>query len=212
VTVFEGLAMKYQLRQRGFTLVEVMIVIVILLTLMSLLLAVLWSAVISTRKTSTTAMLSELCMELEHFAAHQNGASYPIKPGGNGLDSNAAPDFYQTPCAPLGSKANGSEDNSALLTLLQTQTHFHVKTNNVVNNRLVDDFGSPVIVRFLVLNTANGKVVKVVAWSYGHDGINNVNATPVFANATPPGDDQAEFANINASLRNATSDDPSVVQ
>ena len=66
-----------------------------------------------------------------------------------------------------------------MLTLLRTNTHFSPSQKNIVNGRLVDDFGSPVIVRFLVINNSNGKTVKVVAWSYGYLTSNGVNATSV---------------------------------
>ena len=192
--------------RRAFTLVEILIVVAILMVMMALLISALGNYLIAARYVSSQAVLRNVVTALENYKLAQGG-TYPIKPGGNDMSSGKAPDFYQTPCAPVGSPANGAEDNSALINLLTTHGYLPVKSSNLVNGRLVDDFGSPVIIRFMVFDTGTEKQVRVVVWSYGHDRKNGINATTNFSCAAPPGDDKAELAKISASAA-SNPDDP----
>ena len=192
--------------RRAFTLVEILIVVAILMILMALLISALGNYLTTAHNVSTQAVLRNVVTALENYKLAQGGGSYPIKPGGNDMSSGKVPDFYQPPCAPFGSPANGTEDNSALINLLTTHGYLAVKQSNMVNGRLVDDFGSPVIIRFMVFDTGNERMVRAIVWSYGHDRKNGINATPNFTCAAPPGDDKAELANISASAANNPDD------
>jgi prepilin-type N-terminal cleavage/methylation domain-containing protein len=191
--------------RRGFTLVEILIVTAILMVLMALLISTLGNYLIKAKNVSTSATLDSVVRALEHYKFVENG-TYPIKPGGNDMSSGKAPDFYQTPCAPFGSPSDGTEDNSALINLLTTRGYLPLKPSNLVNGRLVDDFGSPVIIRFMVVDTGTERRVRVVVWSYGHDRKNGINATTNFTCAAPPGDDKAELLNISNSAANNPDD------
>ena len=57
----------------------------------------------------------------------------------------------------------------------------------IKNGNLVDSYGNPIIFRFLVLpNGSNKPIEKVYIWSYGEDGINGINATPIYKNKGAP--------------------------
>ena len=205
LTVFRGGSIIKTRIRRGFTLIELLIVIVVVLILMAILIPVVAIVKRHAMNVASQTMLSNLTMALGRYQLTYS--SYPIKPGGHGFDGQTQADFYQVPCVPLGQLSDGSEDNSALIELLHRTSNFEYPQANWKNGRLVDDFGSPVIVRFLAVTTGSFPEVKVYAWSYGYDKKNGIDASPAYTFTAGPAFDQAEMTKIQMSL-NAAPDDP----
>ncbi len=151
------------------------------------------------QEVSSKAMLDGMSIALNQYKFRSG--TYPIKPGGHGFDGVTAADFYQTPCAPMGQPANGTEDNSEFVQVLESTCEFHCKQSNLKNGRLVDDFGTPVIVRFLAVSAGDYADVKMITWSYGYDRKNGIDASPTYSFTGAPTFDQVENNKIEASIK-----------
>ena len=188
--------------RRGFTLIEMLVVIAIILILFSLSMAVAMYVHKQAKITATSAMIQNL---QSNFASYKmNYGDYPIMPGGSGYsaDDSTAPGYFQTECAPCGQSANGHEDNSKLAKLLSDTGTFAVNQISQ-GGQIRDKFNRPLIFRFLVVAKGSGddrqREPHPYIWSYGPDGINQTQATPVYTNKPGPDYDNAEAQAIDAS-------------
>lgn len=186
---------------RGFTLVELLIVIGIVVILFGLILVALGIAKTQERISTTTTNIQDLARELELRQGADTGR-FPVRPGGAADFDGGNPGYYEMSCAPKGSAPTGTEDNRALSSYLQ-ENGYHVTQTIVQGGQLIDGWGNPLIFRFLLLPpTAQSKgapVEKLYIWSYGPDKINNTDASPTYTNQGPPDYDKAEAARIEAS-------------
>jgi hypothetical protein len=151
----------------------------------------------------TKAVIYNLEVALDLY--HCRWGTYPIQakekrhiindrtvPGGFG--------YYQTECCSAGKKSNGMGNNSSLIKVLVDNQYLDPKNIKWNGDNLLDCYGNPIIFRFLVLLDGNNKFTdNVFIWSYGKNGINEVNATPEYKNKGAPVYDSEEAKNIEAS-------------
>jgi len=186
---------------RGYTLVEILVVVGILMMLIGLLLPVLAYARRRMHEVASKTMVDQLVLSLNNY--RMTYGTFPVAPSVKGNP----PDYYQIPCAAKGQMKDGSEDNSALVSLLHSVSNFNFSQANWVNGRLVDDFGSPVIVRFLTYSSGGQQTTRVYAWSYGYDHLNGIDASPTYSSVLTFPFDQPEIDRIEASLATPAPDD-----
>lgn len=190
----------------GFTLLEMLVVIGIIAVLLGLLLPAVWLAVKKKNETATRVLITDLTAALVNYKSQEG--TYPLQPGSSTKLSDDgtgtyAPKFYQSPCAALNAPASGAETNKALVALLKNTGKFNALLSRIVNGELLDYFGRPLVVRFLVVQHGSGAAAthdeSVYIWSYGSNGKNEVKAQPVCVNGGLPDYDNAEAANIEGS-------------
>lgn len=191
----------------GFTLVEMLVVVGIIGLLLGILLPVIALAIRKKNETATHALIVDLTAALQNYKASEGG-TYPLQPGSSTKlyddgSGTYAPKFYQSPCAPFGAPASGSETNKALVAHLQNTGKYKALMSRIVNGELLDYFGQPIVVRFLVAQHGSGADAtheeRAFIWSYGYNGKNEVKAQSVFANAGLPDYDNTEAASIEGS-------------
>jgi hypothetical protein len=110
------------------------------------------------------------------------------------------PGYYQTECAPVSQKTNGKENNSALIKFLIDNGYLDFKKDQYLKNGImVDPYGNPIIFRFLVQPDSTKKPAETVyIWSYGRNGVNEINASPIYKNKGVPDYDSVEVKNMNS--------------
>ena len=191
--------------QRGFTLLEMLIVIAIIAILMALLIPMLSYARRKSRETATLANIKNIRIALDDYYTEYQG-TYPIdgtKGNGQIFDSGAGitPGFYNTHCTAQGAVADKTENNSLLTTVLTTTKHLVVNVSNLdPKGSFMEYFGDSIICRFLILQSVDkgGNVisdklsVKPIIWSYGADRTNWINATQDYINMGLPNYDGVE--------------------
>lgn len=197
---------------RGFTLLEMLVVIGIISILIALLLPTLTAARRNARNAATKATMHNMKIALENY--RMESGTYPINPTGTGriFDSGvgwAPPGYYGTsggaydhPCMGVGAMTTGTETNEKLVTVLTSTKFLDVNKNNVVGGELKDHFNTSILIRFLVLppSTNSEKLTeKVYIWSYGGDRRNEVNAAASYVNTGATAYDQVEAGNIENS-------------
>jgi len=195
------------MRRRALTLLELLITLAIIAVLLGLLIPAIAYARRLARELETQALIAELELSLANYRLDQGG-QYPIIPGtraevlDKGDGTYTPPGFYQVECAPLGSASTGAEDNAPLIKHLEDAGRLKVRRSNIQGGKLVDAFGSPIVVRFLAYRTAGttGVQVRPLIFSYGYNRKNEIEAAPVYANQGLPVYDQAEIDRIKASL------------
>ena len=219
----------------GFTLIEMLVVVVIIAILVGLLLPVLALARRRAKEAATSAEIKNLEDALTHYRTDWQG-SYPVIQLPTTTDPttkvttisiNPIPDqsvfdtgdglfnpcFFQVPCAaqcspnpdpgdyeaivlvndyPISEWKTG--DNGPLMRRLINNSYLKVNQNVFINDRLVDYFNSPIIVRFLIIpslslladgSTSDLKLtVTPFIWSYGYNKNNDTNAQEVYFSAT----------------------------
>ena len=191
--------------RRGFTLIEMLVVITIIALLVGLLLPVLAMARKSARNTATKTTIHNLGIALDNYKL--DWKQYPIKPGGSNIiyDSGGGsynPGYFQSPCVAKPGKASGVEDNKDLVKLLLDTKFLDVKKANLSGGQLLDHFTTPIIVRFMISKSTVGDVKiaeKVYIWSYGADTANGVDAKAVYACAGLPDYDKVEIDSVENS-------------
>jgi len=191
--------------RRGFTLIEMLVVISIIVLLVGLLLPVLTRARLSARNTATKTTIHNLNIALDNYKL--DWKQYPIVPGGSNAiyDTGSGsynPGYFQSPCAAKGAKASGVEDNKDLVKLLLDTKFLDIKRANLNNGQLLDHFNTPLIVRFLVSKAPVGDVKiseKTYIWSYGSDTTNGVNAKNAYVCVGLPDYDKGEIDNVENS-------------
>ena len=197
----------------GFTVLEMVVVIAIIAILIALLLPALSSARRAARNAATKATMHNLKIALENY--RMDSGVYPIKTGGSGriYDNGSGtynPGYYQTASVAMGLQTLGTEDNKDLIKVLLDSRFLDVNKAKVTAGQLRDDFGTAIVIRFLVLppaGTTNAEKLteKVYIWSYGADRINGTNAAaPTYVNLGLPNYDNLESQAIENS---AESDD-----
>jgi len=193
--------------KRGFTLIEMLVVIAIIAILLGLLIPVLGAAQTKGRVAATAAMIRDLEMSLNNYQATEG--IYPIKPGSSkraiddGSGSYSPPGYYQVPCVAKGSKSAGGENNAPLIKHLEDSGYSKISKGDLKGGKLMDRFSTPIVARFLVTSPAVGAdrlLEKTYIWSYGPDQKNDVNAAGVYVNTGLPDYDKAEAANIDQVL------------
>jgi len=189
---------------RGFTLIEMLVVVAIIAILIALLVPVLSLARRKSRETATLANIKNIRMALDDYYTEWNGV-FPQMPGvaGNIFDAGAgvAPGFYNTAgLAAQGSISSGAEDNSALIAILMSTKHLQPNNSNLkvispsTLPSFMDYFNNPIICRFMVIPCVNstGTVIsdklaqRAYIWSYGADRTNWINATSTYTNLGLP--------------------------
>ncbi|MCZ7647651.1 MAG: type II secretion system GspH family protein [Planctomycetota bacterium] len=205
-------------RTRGFTLLEMLVVVAIIAILMGLLLPVLAAARRHSRKVATKSTIHNLQIGLDNY--RMDWGIYPIQPGGSNViwddgGGSYPPGYYQVDCVAKGSQANlgaPDEDNIGLTFILTDLQFLDVKKENVQGGYLMDYFSVPIVSRFLILSptTVTGDTdklsEKVYIWSYGPDNINHVDADTSFSNAAAPTYDAATKTTLEASPTGAQDD------
>jgi len=193
--------------KRGFTLIEMLIVLAIIAILLGLLIPVLSTVQTKGRVAATAATIRDLEISLTNYQATEG--LYPIQPGGgkrvldDGLGSYSPPSYYQVPCAAKGSKSASSENNAPLIKHLEDTGYTKISKSELQSGKLMDRFGTPLVARFLVTSPAVGAdrlLEKAYIWSYGPDHTNAVNAAVTYVNTGLPDYDKAEVANIDVAL------------
>lgn len=198
------------MRRFGLTLLELLITLAIIAILIGLLIPAISYARRLAREIETQALITDLELSLVNYRSEYNG-QFPIIPGAStealdkGDGTYTPPGFYQVECAPLGAASTGAEDNAALIKHLENAGRLKVHRRHLQNGRLVDAFGSPIVVRFLAVRTegTTGLQIRPLIWSYGYNRRNEINATPVYVNQGLPVYDQAEVDRIKKSLGNS---------
>lgn len=197
--------------RRGFTLLEMLIVITIIAILMALLLPVLAAAKRHSKEVGCAANVRSMKTALDNYYAEWGGI-YPIQPGKTGDVFNAGggqPGYYQTVCVAQKSVTSpapsGVEHNYDLVWVLTINKYLSVDNTNFINDPadpsgrsrpdFVDYFKTPIVCRFLIepaWDPIANKFVsatltqKAYIWSYGADRCNWQNATPAFTNGGMP--------------------------
>jgi type II secretory pathway pseudopilin PulG len=184
-----------------------LVVIGIIAVLLGLLIPAVWLAVKRKNETATHALITDLNAALVNYRSHEGG-TFPLQPGSSTKlyddgTGTYAPKYYQSPCAALNAPASGSETNKDLIALLRGTGKFNALMSRIVNGELLDYFGRPLVVRFLVVQHGSGadatREERVFIWSYGANGKNEVKAQSVYVNTGLPDYDNAEAANIEGS-------------
>ncbi|GMV83031.1 MAG: hypothetical protein AMXMBFR7_42150 [Planctomycetota bacterium] len=168
-------------RARGFTLLEMLVVIAIIILLIGLLLPVLAAARRHARAAATKSTIHNLKIGLDNYRL--DWGIYPIQPGGSNIiwdDGGGSynPGYYQIPCVGMNLTANlatPAEDNRALTTLLLDLEFLDVKKENVQGDYLMDHFSVPLVSRFWIkapttVSADSQKLSeKLYIFSYGPD-------------------------------------------
>lgn len=191
-------------RRSGFTLVEVLIAVAIVVLLGGLLLAVLGRVQRSAREAATQTLLDQIGAKLVAYQLTPYGGSFPRTASSTADLWSGGVEYLEVEPAPFGSKSTGVEANGELVNLLKKQTSFTFTQKNLRDGVLMDEFGHPVVVRFFVLPPAlgrpNGNLREVgLVFSYGPNGINDTRLTPDYIHLGPPLYDQEEFERARAS-------------
>ncbi|MCZ7647653.1 MAG: type II secretion system GspH family protein [Planctomycetota bacterium] len=184
----------------GFTLFELLVAVAIVVLLAGVLLPALRRFQIEGHTVASQTMLGNFKKGLVAYRAQERG-TYPIRPEGSGDVWSGAPGYYQVEAAPLGSPSAGRERNRDLVKALMETGHFSAGSAHWRSGKLVDDFGNPVIVRFLVLPPPaahpDGELREIVLiYTYGPNGINETDVTPEYANRGAPDYDLDEFRRV----------------
>ncbi|GMV83029.1 MAG: hypothetical protein AMXMBFR7_42130 [Planctomycetota bacterium] len=191
-------------RRSGFTLVEVLIAVAIVVLLGGLLLAVLGRIQKSAREAATQTLLDQLGASLVAYQLTPNGGTFPLSDSSPADLWSGGVEYLEVEAAPFGAKSTGVEANGELVNLLKKQTSYTFAQKNLRDGVLVDEFGHPVVVRFFVLppppGRLNGNLREVgLVFSYGPNGINETRLTPGYVHQGPPLYDQEEFERARAS-------------
>jgi prepilin-type N-terminal cleavage/methylation domain-containing protein len=185
-------------QKKGFTLLEMLVVIAIIAILMALLVPLLAYARRKSRETATLANIKNIRMALDDYYTEWQGI-YPIAPSGTGqiFDSGGGvnPGFYQTHCAAQGNGPDGMENNSLLTSTLVNTKHLVVNVTNLNSaGSFLDYFNTPIICRFMVMQSKDtaGNIIsdklsqRTYIWSYGADRKQWINAQQDYVNQGLP--------------------------
>jgi prepilin-type N-terminal cleavage/methylation domain-containing protein len=200
------------MRKRGFTLIEMLVVVTIIAVLIALLLPILSAARDRAKRVATGSTMSNLKTALENYRL--DWGIFPIQPGGTGkIYSDGGtynPGYYNIVSAAKGSPSTGLEDNSWLLKKLLDNRNLDVGRADIIpipsttRYNLVDAWKTGIIARFMVLPPANAtnaekQTEKVLIWSYGANKINDVDCTTTYSSQGAPNYDKVESNKIEGS-------------